>query len=366
MTMQDTGVGQVAAGDRNTMLAEVRNKIDQALTEFLDCRAPQFTGSQPLQQIFGLLRQFVLGKGKRLRPLFCYIGWRAAGGTDCEEIARAAASIELFHAFALMHDDIMDRSVLRRGQPALHRSLSDLHGSHGWRGQPERFGANVAILCGDLCLSYSDELLCRSGLPSQRIAAAQDVLHQMRAELMIGQNLDLLYQATGTTLEGALTVVRLKAAKYTVERPLQVGGILAGAGDHLLEAYSAFAIPLGEAFQLRDDVLGVFGDPRVTGKPAVDDLREGKPTAMMAIAAERATSEQLDRIAELHGNPGLDDVGAAQLREVITASGARDIVECMISDRHGQALTALKAAPIPGDVQDVLLNLAMLAVDRAA
>jgi geranylgeranyl diphosphate synthase type I len=359
-------VGQVAAGDRGAMLAEVRNQIDQELTGFLDRRLGHFADPQPLQQIFHLIRQFVLGNGKRIRPLFCYLGWLAAGGTDCEEITRAAASLELFHAFALMHDDIMDDSALRRGRPTLHQLLSDLHLRESWRGHPKQFGVNVAILCGDLCFSYSDELLIRSGLPSQRILAAQDVLHQMRTEVMIGQNLDLLYQAIGTTLEGALTVVRLKAAKYTVERPLQIGGILAGAGDDLLRAYSAFAIPLGEAFQLRDDVLGVFGDPEVTGKPAVDDLRGGKPTVMMAIAAQRATREQADHIVRLHGNPALDDDGAALLREVITSSGARETLEGMIRDRRSQALAALAAIQMPEPAKEALLNLVTMTVDRAA
>jgi geranylgeranyl diphosphate synthase type I len=187
----------------------------------------------------------------------------------------------------------------------------------------------------------------------------------MRTEVMVGQSLDLLYQAVGTNLEGALTVVKLKAARYTVERPLQIGGILACAGDDLLRAYSAFAIPLGEAFQLRDDVLGVFGDPAVTGKPAADDLRGGKPTVMMTIAIERATSEQADHIVRLHGNPALDDAGEALLREVITVSGARETVECMIRDRRAKALAGLAATSMPDRVKEALLNLVTMSVDRA-
>lgn len=364
MTTQET-VGRAATSHGGEMLAEVRGQIDQVLTMFLERRAAQFTDPQPLQRIYHLLRQFVLGNGKRIRPLFCYLGWLAAGGADCEEIAMAAASLELFHAFALMHDDIMDESELRRGHPTLHRSLSDLHLTEGWRGRSDQFGVNVAILCGDLCFSYSDELLNQSGLPSERILAARDVLQQMRTEVMVGQSLDLLYQAAGTNLEGALTVVKLKAARYTVERPLQIGGILAGAGDDLLRAYSAFAIPLGEAFQLRDDVLGVFGDPAVTGKPAADDLRGGKPTVMMTIAIERATSEQADHIVRLHGNPALDDAGEALLREVITVSGARETVECMIRDRRAKALAGLAATPMPDRVKEALLNLVTMSVDRA-
>jgi geranylgeranyl diphosphate synthase type I len=345
---------------------ELRERVDDALTQFLHREADRFTTPSPLHQVFDLLRRFVLGGGKRIRPLFCYWGWRSAGGPDCAEIIHAAASLELFQAFALMHDDVMDGSQLRRGEPALHRALTGLHVRQRWRGQQDHFGVCVAILCGDLCLSYSDEMLHDCGLPTNRVRVAQQLAHEMRSEVMIGQTLDLLDQAAGGSLEGALTIIRLKSAKYTIERPLQIGAILAGARPELLKAYSEFAIPLGEAFQLRDDVLGVFGDSTVTGKPTIDDLREGKPTVLVALARQGTNDEQAAQIQELHGNPLLEEKGAATLRQIITTTGALDRVEHMIHERHVQALAALDQIQIPSHAKEALLELATATIARTS
>ncbi|SFP27969.1 geranylgeranyl diphosphate synthase, type I [Amycolatopsis arida] len=361
-----TASGRRSPGPRVPAPAELRDRVDRELAEFLDRGEPEFTSPPALHEVFRLLRRFVLGGGKRIRPLFCYWGWRGAGGADCAEIVRAAAALELFQAFALMHDDIMDGSELRRGEPALHRALTDLHARHAWRGREAHFGMSVAILCGDLCLSYSDEMLHGCGLPDRRVRAAQELVHRMRTEVMIGQNLDLLDQATGGTLEGALTIIRFKAAKYTIERPLQIGAVLAGAGPELLAAYSDFAIPLGEAFQLRDDVLGVFGDSAVTGKPTLDDLREGKPTVLIALARQRVSAAQAAQLAELHGNDRLDEEGAATLRSIIAATGALTAVEDMIRERHERALAAAAAIPVPDEVRRALLDLAAAATVRSS
>ena len=186
----------------------------------------------------------------------------------------------------------------------------------------------------------------------------------MRTEVIAGQYLDLVSAAAGGSVVSALTVIRLKAARYTVTRPLQIGGALAGAGERLLAAYAAFGDPLGDAFQLRDDVLGVFGDPAVTGKSVLDDLREGKPTMMMELARERADRTQAARLRELFGNPELDDEGAGELRSIILATGARDRIEEMIEARTAAALAALADAPLTAEARTALAALAHSAVDR--
>ncbi|MFD0528010.1 polyprenyl synthetase family protein [Kitasatospora arboriphila] len=236
------------------------------------------------------LRDFLLDGGKRLRPAFCYWGWRGAGGSaDHPGIADAAAALELLQASALVHDDLMDRSDTRRGLPSVHRRFEGLHRENGWRGDREQYGASAAVLLGDLLLIWCDELFQSSGLPDDAVRAAKPVFDLMRTEVMVGQYLDVLEPVAGDSadagaLDRAQTVLHYKSAKYTIERPLQVGALLAGAGPGLVEAYGAFGLPLGEAFQLRDDLLGVFGDPAVTGKPAGDDLREGKRTLLVAHA----------------------------------------------------------------------------------
>lgn len=313
----------------------------------------------------------LLAGGKRLRPAFCYWGWRGAGGADGEAAVRAATSLELFQAAALIHDDLMDSSDTRRGMPAVHRQFAALHGQRGWRGDPERFGQAGAILTGDLCLSWSDELLCDSGLPRAAVERAKPLFDRMRTQLMGGQYLDILAQAVASDggddpVARALRVVRFKSAKYSVEHPLLVGGALAGADAELMAAYSAYGLPLGEAFQLRDDVLGVFGDPSATGKPAGDDLREGKRTVLVALARRSADAAQARVLEGLLGRPDLDDAGVAALRSVIVETGAVDTVEAMIGERVQAAGRALDRAPVAPEAARVLHALVEAATARAA
>jgi geranylgeranyl diphosphate synthase, type I len=288
----------------------------------------------------------LLSGGKRLRPAFCYWGWRGAGRGDNDAAVRAASSLELLHACALIHDDVMDGSDIRRGQPAVHRRLAQLHDSSGWRGSADAFGAGGAILVGDLCLAWADELLYDSGLDDASLRAGKPVLDEMRTELMAGQYLDLLEQAQAEgSVEGAMRVLRYKSAKYTVERPLQLGAALAGGGAELAAVYSAYGVPLGEAFQLRDDVLGVYGDPTETGKPAGDDLREGKQTLLVAYALAEASPAGVALLRSRLGEPGLDDAGVDDLRTVIQTSGALARVEDLIGRLTTEALDALAGAP---------------------
>jgi geranylgeranyl diphosphate synthase, type I len=288
----------------------------------------------------------LLAGGKRLRPAFCYWGWRGAGGPDGDAVVQAAASLELLHACALIHDDVMDGSDIRRGAPAVHRRLARLHEGAGWRGSPDAFGTSGAILVGDLCLAWADELLYDSGLDDASLRAGKPVLDEMRTELMAGQYLDLLEQAQATgSVEGAMRVLRYKSAKYTVERPLQLGAALAGAGEDLARVYSTYGVPVGEAFQLRDDVLGVYGDPAETGKPAGDDLREGKQTLLVAYALTEASPAGVALLRRRLGDPELDEAGVDDLRTVIATSGALARVEDLIVRLTAEALEALAGAP---------------------
>jgi geranylgeranyl diphosphate synthase type I len=301
--------------------------------------------------------------GKRLRPAFCYWGHLGAGGEDTNALVVAAASLELFQACAIIHDDVMDGSDTRRGQPSLHRAFAAHHREQSWYGDSDAFGAGAAILLGDLALSWADEMLVSSGLASP---AALRVFSAMRADVVGGQYLDLLEQARRTgTIEAALRVARYKAAKYTVERPLHLGAAMADADPSVFAAYTAYGIPLGEAFQLRDDVLGVFGDPSVTGKPAGDDLREGKRTALVAMALEKATPGQAALLDQRLGDPALDAEGVEALRAVLLETGAVERVEALIGARTEEALAALESAPIAAQAGDVLRGLATAATARA-
>lgn len=347
--------------------ADLRSRLDKVLSGFLADQAAALDGvTEELRPMVAALEGFVLDGGKRLRPAFCYWGWRGAGGTDGDEIVAAAAGLELLHACALIHDDVMDGSDTRRGEPAVHRGFAALHRGNGWSGDPEAFGNSAAILLGDLCLIWADSMVNTAGLPDAAMLRAVPVYDEMRVELMAGQFLDLLEQVHGGgSIERALRVARYKSAKYTVERPLHLGGILAGAPAETLAAYSAYGLPLGEAFQLRDDVLGVYGDPAATGKPAGDDLREGKRTALVAAAMEAATPVQAAVVRRHLGDPHLDDAGVVALGQVITDTGALRRVEALIAERTARALAALEHARIDEDARSTLAELATAVTDRS-
>jgi geranylgeranyl diphosphate synthase type I len=260
----------------------------------------------------------------------------------------------------------MDDSDMRRGRPAAHRRFATLHRGAMWAGDSQRFGDGAAILLGDLCLSWADEMIYRSGFDADALVRAKVVYDRMRTELMAGQYLDLLEQARGGgSVERALLVVRYKSAKYTIERPLHLGAALAGADEGFMDALSGYGLPLGEAFQLRDDVLGVFGDPVETGKPAGDDLREGKRTILVATAMQRASAEQAAHLREGLGDPHLGPEAIDDMRAIIVATGALDEVEFLIGQRTDEAVAALGGADLAADARSALEQLAIAATARS-
>ena len=344
---------------------DLRQRVSAALEHFLDRQGARLVsvGSEVGELVLALRE--LLGAGKRLRPAFGYWGWRGVGMPDDDRMVTAAAALELFQACAIIHDDVMDRSDTRRGQPAAHRRFGALHGAEGWRGDRDAFGTGAAILLGDLCLAWTDEMFFGSGLEPDRLDRARPLFNEMRTELMGGQYLDLLEQALGGgSVPRARRVIQYKSARYSVLRPLQLGATLAGADRAQLAAYEAFGLPLGEAFQLRDDVLGVFGDPVETGKPAGDDLRDGKRTVLVALATKFGTPAQQQVMDRHLGDPALDRAGVQLLREVIVATGALAQVERMIAHCAAQAVAALEAADVDPYAGVVLRELADAATAR--
>ncbi|MFC9278921.1 polyprenyl synthetase family protein [Streptomyces collinus] len=337
-----------------------KNSVDSILVDFLENRR-EFSDDPRMTRLVKLLEEFMVG-GKRIRPILTVMGWRAvAGETVPAAVLRVAASLEMFHAFALIHDDIMDDSDTRRGRPTIHRVLAGKAGDD----RTERFGLGAAVLLGDLAFTWSDQLLHTAGLTSAQSAAVLPLVSEMRTEVMLGQYLDL--HATGEPtddVDATLTVNRYKTAKYTVERPLHIGAALAGADSAALAACTAFALPLGEAFQLRDDLLGVYGDVRDTGKSRLDDLRAGKNTTLVALALRAADAGQRARLRTLIGDPALDETGAEEVRALFAATGARDTVEHMIDDRYRRAVEVLETAPFTADAVTALKHLAVTATRR--
>lgn len=308
--------------------------VADKLSEFLVDQQEILASISPdVAPLMGSISNLVTG-GKRLRALMCYWGWRGAGGPAGDaDILTAGCALELFQAAALIHDDIIDRSDTRRGGPSVHKRFSQLHEMNGWALDNERFGHAAAILTGDLCLSFSEESFTQIGARAASGSEARRIFNLMRAEVMAGQYLDILEEVAGPvrdpagSVDRAKSIIRYKSAKYSTEHPLALGGALAGASAELLKGYSEFSLPLGEAFQLRDDVLGVFGDPETTGKPAGDDLREGKRTVLVGFAINLAAAEEAAYLDEMLGKPDLGQDDVARIRQLIVDCGALDATE---------------------------------------
>ncbi len=309
---------------------------------------------------FDGLRNLIGHGGKRLRPGFLYWGFVGAGGDPASRVAiDAGAAVELLHAFALFHDDVMDGSSTRRGARTAHLLFADQHKRAGWVGESRRFGEGVAILIGDLAFVYADMLV--DGAPPEAMA----IWHELRIELNVGQYLDIVGTASGERrLDRSEQISRFKSAKYTVERPLQMGALLAAPqrSAELMPVLSRYGVALGDAFQLRDDVLGAFGDERLTGKPVGDDLIEGKPTPMLALATANATPAQQAVLCGVGTTVGPN--GVADIQQVLIDTGAVRMVEARISALTSEAIDAITSAPICTEACEALTDLAIYLASR--
>lgn len=357
MPQQNRTLTAMSASD---FTAAVASEIDR----FLAARRDQLLDiDASLAPVAQAAFDFTAG-GKRVRPLFCWWGWQGAGGDPADpRLVAAATSLEFVQACALAHDDLMDRSDTRRGEPSMHRRFEAHHRDINGLGDPVGFGAGAAILLGDMFLSWSDEILLTSGMPVDVLLSARRIFDAMRTEVTAGQFLDLAEQSRVDLDVGrAELVMRFKTAKYTVERPLHLGGVLAGADPALLSAYSAYALPIGEAFQMRDDVLGVFGDAEHTGKPSGDDIIEGKHTVLVALAMQRGTPAQRETLSAALGNP---DADVAAARQILTDTGALAEVEDRIEELTARALEALTGAGIGENARQGLTDMAYAATRRS-
>ncbi len=343
-------------------LATIAKHVDSRLVALIGAEGARWAElDSDLAGPFAEIKRMVQAGGKRLRPAFCHWGFVGAGGSpDDQRVVDAGAAFELMHAFALFHDDVMDDAATRRGAPTTHAVYSNEHRSAGWTGESRRFGEGAAILIGDLAFVLADELLI--GAPD----AVWRMWNELRTELNVGQFLDILGSVRRERrLEKAERIARYKSGKYTIERPLHVGALIAAPHrqGELLPAFSAYGLPLGDAFQMRDDVMGAFGDTVRTGKPVGDDLREGKPTPLLARAVACASPEQL-RLLEMVGTPDLDDASISAIQQVIVDTGALDALEARIEQLANDAVAALDVADITDGARHELTALAAFVVGR--
>lgn len=343
--------------------------INASLAQFFTGEAAYLQNVGPeLDPIVTALGRFLLDNGKRLRPLFATIGFLGTGGELTPEIIRATSSLELVHVCALIHDDVMDASDTRRGAPAIHKQFETLHKTQELHGDSKEFGTAAAILLGDLALIWAAKALHESGIAPEGILRSLPVYDEMRIELMAGQYLDVYEQALASeSVERSLKVARYKSGKYSIERPLHFGAKLAPhLKQQVIDIYSNYGLPLGEAFQLRDDVIGVFGDPEVTGKPAGDDLREGKRTVLVAKTLSLSTPSQRTEFLRNFGRNELNITDIDQMRQIIMDTGALDELESMIKSMTLSAHDSLTGGGITPQAVSLLEEMAVAATKRSS
>lgn len=344
--------------------ADVRQTVLTAVAEFVDERRTAELDGAGIDTAGDILVEFVSG-GKCLRSTFMYLGWLCAGPPSAAALT-AAASLELLHAFALLQDDVMDNSAERRGRPAAHVQLADWHRRRRLSGSARRFGESAAILLGDLCLIWAEQMLRESGVESPSLQRAWSRYDAMRTELAVGQFADLASDIRDLPpLEAVLDVARRKSGNYTVRRPLEIGAAMAGCDGRTMSQLGRYGTAVGEAFQLRDDLLGAFGSPATTGKPGGADLLERKATSVVVAAYQSASSDTRAQLAELMNNDHLDDAALDRFRTLITATGAMQQIEDMIDRRVASAQNCLDDMAIDDSVRAALNEMAVACAERS-
>jgi geranylgeranyl diphosphate synthase type I len=338
-----------------------KDRIDDVLQTFVAEETRHLTAiTEDLEPVADQLR-LAVADGKRLRAAFCYVGWRAAGQPDDDAAMRAAAAMELVHAAACVHDDIIDGSDTRHGMPSVHIALRDTIGKPQWR---ESGATGLAIVVGNLLAVWANHMFLTCGLPVAYLSRAQPLWSVLARELVAGECMEIMHTGDAPGTERSMQIIRFKTAKYTVERPLHIGATLGGASRKLLAIFSAYGVPIGEAFQLHDDLLGVFGDSQLTGKSNLDDLNGHKPTALVAVTLAIATGRDRSVLMGMLGRGNLDADDLAVVREIMERLGARAQIESMIEQRAASAQQAIRTRHLAPSSSDALRSLASTLVKR--
>ena len=345
--------------DASWFRAKLQDRLQTFMDQYLQRATTISEAATPLVSSIAKL----LEGGKRLRALLAWWGWQGAGGdADDARIIDAGVSLELFQAAALIHDDVLDRSDTRRGQPSVHKAFEALHSNEQWAQDGEHFGTSAAILAGDLALGLSEEVFSTTADATAFATPAREAFHTMRFEVMTGQYLDIHAEANipddpTTALNHARTVLQYKSAHYSAVWPFEIGGLLAGADETTLRSYREFSLPLGLAFQLGDDLLGVFGDSQRTGKPSGDDLLEGKRTELIAHALNNLDAEKAQIVNNFLMRPQESPHQVADIQQLIESSGAKATVETEIRRLGEQTYTTLEQLQLPDSVKAGLEDL---------
>ncbi|MDP2721001.1 MAG: polyprenyl synthetase family protein [bacterium] len=358
---------ELSAAKASKHLGWYKRRLDPFLNSFLDEKLTEASTVHPEATVLvGEIRRFVAAGGKRVRPAFAYSAYTASGGRSLDAILYASAALELLHTFALIHDDIIDNADLRRGKPSAHKAFEDFHEKRGFEGSSSEFGVQVAILAGDLALAFADELLNTAPFPAERIRRAKNYYDLMKKQVIYGEYLDVLASNKGGVSEkDLLTILEYKTAKYTIERPLHIGAALAGADEESFQVFTDYGVPLGQAFQIQDDIMGTFSSEEKIGKPVDSDLREGKQTLLVIKAYEFSKGKDKQMLKKVIGNKKVGEEKIEKARDIIRNSGALEYSQKLSGVLIDRAKQAVYEAKLVGEGRQYLLEAADYLLTRS-
>jgi len=352
-------------GFKETMAVEKGN-IEREISAFFERERAACPSRPEFQTMLDALEEFTQRGGKRIRSVLLLMGYLSAGGDELDKARRAAVSMELVQDLMLIHDDLIDSSPERRGRPSFHMVYEGMHEKNGYRGDPSEFGRNMALIGGDLAESLANRALLSSGFPPKRLRDAMSCQACMVRDTGLGQLLDVMSQAApGWTEEMVLMVHRYKTARYTFEGPLHIGAHLAGAKARQLRALSEYAIPVGTAFQITDDIIGFFGDPKRGGASDISDIREGKRTMLIVKALEVCEGKERAEIESALSNKALSVKEAERIRGIVRSSGSVDYSKMMADELTREGIKALDGPHLSEVATRFLRDLALHLNDRA-
>ncbi len=348
------------SADIQDLLAQYKKLINEHLGTFFDKKIEEAARiSGYTQEIVVGVKEYTLRGGKRLRPIFCIYGYKCLSDMDIEAIIKASTSLELMQSYLLIHDDIMDEDELRRGSLTFHIICKKLCERRFGENKSLKFGENIAIVAGDLLEAYGEEILATSPFKSENVNKALAAYAAIVKNVGYGQILDITAEREGGfDEEEILAIHKLKTASYTIEGPLHIGALLAGAIEADLQILSDYGIPLGLAFQIQDDILGLFGSEEKTGKPVVSDVREGKKTLLILHALENCTDKERELILSALGNEDVTLKEIGRIRAIVRKTGSLDYSKQLVAEMTAQAVQAIQQSDFRSEAKEFLINIA--------
>lgn len=352
--------------DAKSVLVEFKKKVEPEMEAFFArVIAENRKIDENIADAISYARKITMSGGKRARAAFMYFGYIAAGGKEKEKIIKASVSIELIHSFLLMHDDIIDRDSLRHGIKTTHIYYGEIAKKYFKHKDADHFGNSMAIIVGDMMYAFGNQVLFESGFEPALIVNALHRLQGVVSRTVVGESQDILIENKGeATEQEILQMYENKTARYTIEGPLHLGAILARADEKMMQSLSDYSIPAGIAFQIQDDILGVFGTVGKTGKPVGSDVRQGKQTILVAKALEKASRAQKEILKKCLGNSDLTEKDLDEFKKVIIETKSLEYAQKLAQDLIAEAKGKIEKVEMNEEAREFLIGIADYMLNR--